>query len=87
MFSNETYFTTGSIVWADHISRGTDNRRGTKVLERRPRLGKHRVERPLDRWSYDLPKAVGMDWMCLVCLWNKSHGTSEHKWLNKKAVV
>jgi hypothetical protein len=43
--------------WAGHISRRTDNRRGKRVLEWRPRLGKRSVGRPQARWSDDLRRS------------------------------
>jgi hypothetical protein len=45
--------------WAGHISRRTDNRRGKRVLEWRPRLGKRSVGRPQARWSNDLRRTAG----------------------------
>jgi hypothetical protein len=49
--------------WAGHISRKTDNRWGKRVLEWRPCLGKHSVERPRTRWSDDLRRTAGGSWM------------------------
>jgi hypothetical protein len=43
--------------WAGH-SRRTDNRWGKRVLEWRPRLGKHSVGRPQARWSDDLRRTA-----------------------------
>jgi hypothetical protein len=49
--------------WAGHISRGTDNHWGKRVLEWRPRLGERSVGRPQARWSYDLRRTAGRSWM------------------------
>ncbi|KAG6461226.1 hypothetical protein O3G_MSEX012494 [Manduca sexta] len=49
--------------WAGHICRRTDNRWGKRVLEWRPRLGKRSVGRPPARWSDDLRKVAGKNWM------------------------
>nr|ADI61810.1 endonuclease-reverse transcriptase [Bombyx mori] len=49
--------------WAGHICRRTDNRWGRRVLEWRPRTGKRSVGRPPARWSDDLRKAAGSNWM------------------------
>jgi hypothetical protein len=48
--------------WAGHISRRTDNRWVKRVLEWRPRLGKHSVGRP-QAWSDDLRRTAGRSWM------------------------
>jgi hypothetical protein len=49
--------------WADHISRRTANRWGKRVLEWRPRLGKRSLGRSPARWSDDLRKTAGRNWM------------------------
>lgn len=49
--------------WAGHICRHADNRWGTEVLEWRPRTGRRNVGRQPTRWTDDLVKAVGEDWM------------------------
>lgn len=49
--------------WAGHICRRTDNRWGKRVLEWRPRLGKRSVGRPQARWSDDLRRTAGRNWM------------------------
>jgi hypothetical protein len=49
--------------WAGHISRRTDNRRGKRVLEWRPRLGKRSVGRPQARWSDDLRRTAARSWI------------------------
>ncbi|CAH2235385.1 jg5953 [Pararge aegeria aegeria] len=49
--------------WAGHVCRRTDGRWSRKVLEWRPRVGKRSVGRPPTRWSDDLRKVAGIDWM------------------------
>lgn len=49
--------------WAGHICRRTEGRWSRRVLEWRPRLGKRSVERPPARWTDDLIKVAGSDWM------------------------
>lgn len=49
--------------WAGHVCRRTDNRWGKRVLEWRPRLGKRSVGRPQARWSDDLQRVAGRNWM------------------------
>jgi hypothetical protein len=49
--------------WAGHICRRTDDRWSRRVLEWRPRLGKRSVGRPPARWTDDLRKVAGGDWM------------------------
>jgi hypothetical protein len=51
------------LKWADHISRRIDNRWGKRVLEWRLRLDKRSVGRPQDRWSDDLRRTTGRNWM------------------------
>jgi hypothetical protein len=70
LFSSENYrhrhntpYSMLNWQWAGHISRRTDNRWGKRVLEWRPRLGKHSVGRPQARWSEDLRRTVGRSWM------------------------
>jgi hypothetical protein len=47
--------------WAGHVSRRTDNRWGKRVLEWRPRLGKHSLGRPQARWSDSLRRTAGCE--------------------------
>ena len=49
--------------WAGHICRRTDDRWSRRVLEWRSRLGKRSVGRPPARWTDDLKKVAGSDWM------------------------
>lgn len=49
--------------WAGHIARRTDGRWGGKVLEWRPRTGRRSVGRPPTRWTDDLVKVAGSQWM------------------------
>ncbi|CAH2239727.1 jg6796 [Pararge aegeria aegeria] len=49
--------------WAGHVCRRTDGRWGSRVLELRPRIGKRSVGRPPARWTDDLKKVPGSDWM------------------------
>jgi hypothetical protein len=48
---------------AGRISRRTDDRRGKRVLEWRPRLGKRGVRRPRARWSDRLRRTAGGSWV------------------------
>ncbi|CAK1590619.1 unnamed protein product [Parnassius mnemosyne] len=49
--------------WAGHIARSTDNRWGRKVLEWQPRTGRRSVGRSPTRWSDDLVRHAGSQWM------------------------
>ncbi|CAH2270012.1 jg1963 [Pararge aegeria aegeria] len=49
--------------WAGHVCRRTDGRWSRKVLEWRPRVGKRSLGRPPTRWSDDLRKVAGIDWV------------------------
>jgi hypothetical protein len=49
--------------WAGHISHRTDNRWGKRVLNWRPCLGKRSVGRPQARWSDNLRRTAGRNWM------------------------
>ena len=46
-----------------HVSRHTDGRWSRFVLDWRPRLGKHSVGCPAARWTGDLKKVAGIEWM------------------------
>ncbi|KPJ14497.1 hypothetical protein RR48_13568, partial [Papilio machaon] len=46
-----------------HIARRTDDRRGRKVLEWRPRTGRRSVGRPPARWTDDQVEVAGVSWM------------------------
>ncbi|CAH2241016.1 jg4086 [Pararge aegeria aegeria] len=48
--------------WAGHIARRTDRRRGSKVLEWRPRTGKRSVRRPPARWADVIKRVAGSRW-------------------------
>ncbi|CAH2218367.1 jg7122 [Pararge aegeria aegeria] len=49
--------------WAGHVCRRTDSRRGKRVLEWKPRIGKRSAGRPPTRWTNDLKKVAGSGWM------------------------
>ncbi|XP_037294379.1 uncharacterized protein LOC115454908 [Manduca sexta] len=49
--------------WAGHISRTSDGRWGRKVLEWRPRTGHRNVGRQPRRWTDDIIRTAGKDWM------------------------
>ncbi|CAH0699542.1 unnamed protein product [Spodoptera exigua] len=49
--------------WAGHICRRTDDRWGRRVLEWRPRLGKRSVGRPPARWTDDIRRVAGSEWL------------------------
>ncbi|CAH2239930.1 jg3361 [Pararge aegeria aegeria] len=49
--------------WAGHVYRRTDGTWGSRVLEWRPRFGKHSVGRPPARWTDNLKKVAGSGWM------------------------
>jgi hypothetical protein len=49
--------------WAGHISRKTDKRWGERVLDWKPRLGKHSLGRPQARWSDNLRRIASRSWM------------------------
>jgi hypothetical protein len=59
---NTICLTVRLFLWAGHISRRTDKRRGKRVLEWRTRLGK-RVGCPQARWSDELRRTAGRSWM------------------------
>ncbi|CAH2217718.1 jg17 [Pararge aegeria aegeria] len=49
--------------WAGHVCRTTDGRWGRRVLQWRPRIGKHSVGRPRVRWTDNLKKVAGSGWI------------------------
>ncbi|CAH2244743.1 jg24425 [Pararge aegeria aegeria] len=48
--------------WAAHITRRTDGRWGSKVLEWQPRTGKRNVGRPPSRLTDDIKRVAGSRW-------------------------
>ncbi|CAH2228994.1 jg14640 [Pararge aegeria aegeria] len=72
--------------WARHIAWRTDGRWGLKVLEWRPRTGKHSVGRPPTRWTGDMRRVAGSRWRQTAqdrVLWNSLQKTYVHKWISK----
>jgi hypothetical protein len=54
---------TLKLQWTGHISHRTDNRRGKRVQEWRPRLGNRSVGRPQARLSDNLRRTAGRSWL------------------------
>ncbi|CAH2268479.1 jg16908 [Pararge aegeria aegeria] len=60
--TSQTSLREGEVALAGHITRRTDGRWGSKVLEWRPRSGKRSVSRPQKRWIDDIKRIAGSRW-------------------------
>lgn len=49
--------------WAGHVGRMEDNRWTRKIIEWRPRENKRSRGRPQTRWTDDIKRVAGYDWM------------------------
>ncbi|KAI8423093.1 hypothetical protein MSG28_014177 [Choristoneura fumiferana] len=77
---------SGKWKWAGHICRRFDGRWGKKLLEWRPRKGFRNVGRQPAKWTDDLVRVAGKDWMRKThdrTEWSKMEETFTQNWVEQ----